>query len=904
MNASIVTSPGSADQRFAAETHDRSRQQALVGCLLVLVCMPLGWTLDWFVYPQQLWHFFFVSRLGCDVLVLPLAYILYRRACSGRAIEFIGMLWPVLPALSISYMIFQTEGVSSGYYAGINLVLIVACLLMPYTLGQAALVCGASTSIYLIACLLHWNQTGHVPPASIVFSNLYFISITSLICVVACYTSTALRRREFDLRDQVAQKGNQLQLANANLGQANEQLQQNVEKLAQLDRLKSQFFANVSHELRTPLTLILAPIEDLLHDQRLTASRKQLDSLHLVQDNAQRLLHLINDLLDLVRFGEGTLRLQKAHVDLSTLLGGLADSVAHLARTKEIQLRRQGPGHLVARLDPSRIERVVLNLLTNAVKFTPPQGTIDLNWSATGRDIRITVTDTGPGIPEDQRERVFDRFHQVDGSITRSHQGLGLGLTIVRELVEAHGGTVQVEPGPTGGARFVVDLPDAIVPADQASEPLIQHAPRAASSDDPVRALQPAIYPQPAAAPPATPDAPYVLIADDEPAMRAYLESSLTRAADAFADPLQFVVVNDGQAALDVSHQRPPQLVVLDLMMPRLDGLSVVRALRADARFQSTRILLLTARGDEQAKIDALSAGADDFLTKPFGSSELQTRVVNLLRRNRLEQQLVDKNAALAKTLDQLKQTEAQLVHAAKMNALGTLVAGLLHEINNPLNYMLMAVQLAQQMAGQDKSLQEVLRDLDEGARRIHTITSDLRAFAYPSERDLNSTFVLSEAVTTAGRMLASILKDVRFEAGDGLDLPVMASKTHITQVLVNLLSNAIYACQKLEGLRPGRVTVSAARESGRVVVRVTDNGTGIPPALQPRIFEPFFTSKDVGQGTGLGLSICYTIIHNHGGTINVECTSQGGTCIRFDLQSADPAAVSHRSIPENGVTL
>jgi signal transduction histidine kinase len=354
------------------------------------------------------------------------------------------------------------------------------------------------------------------------------------------------------------------------------------------------------------------------------------------------------------------------------------------------------------------------------------------------------------------------------------------------------------------------------------------------------------------------------------------------------ADEYRVLQAADGNAALEMVQRRRPNLVLLDLMLPGLDGLDVCRAIKSDEDTKGTRVVLLTARTDEEAKIAALERGADDFLVKPFSTVEVKKRLANLLRAAQLEEDLKTQNTELEVTLAHLKETEAQLVQSEKMNALGNLAAGLLHEINNPLNFTLTALQLAQQDVPEDNGdLRETLQDIGQGMDRIRDIVSDLRAFAYPSSETKGGRFSLSECLDTSLKLVSHELDGIALRREIPEDVAVAGTKTQIAHVLLNLVANAAEAARTVAGERNPEIRVSAEPNGQRVTVRVWDNGVGIAPANLPKIFNPFFTTKDVGKGMGLGLSICHTIVKNHGGEIRAESEVNQWTEMAFDLPLA-----------------
>jgi two-component system sensor histidine kinase PhcS len=253
----------------------------------------------------------------------------------------------------------------------------------------------------------------------------------------------------------------------------------------------------------------------------------------------------------------------------------------------------------------------------------------------------------------------------------------------------------------------------------------------------------------------------------------------------------------------------------------------------------------------------------------------------------RLRHELDVNNVELASTLKRLKETEVQLVQSEKMNALGKLSAGLLHEVNNPLNFTFMALQMAEQEAADNASLKETLADIGQGMTRIRSVISDLRAFAYPSKLAEEVEFSLDDALTTAKRLTAHELGTLPVESESLAGVTAIGAKTQVVHVFMNLLINSAHAVRPKDLGRAPKITVSAQVNGGRITVSVRDNGVGIPKENLPRIFEPFFTTKQPGEGTGLGLSISHTIVKNHGGEMHVASELGQWTEVSFDLPLA-----------------
>jgi PAS domain S-box-containing protein len=412
-------------------------------------------------------------------------------------------------------------------------------------------------------------------------------------------------------------------IANA---RAYEEERKRAEALAEIDRAKTLFFSNVSHEFRTPLTLMLGPLEDLLRSEHGVGSeaRAQLDVMHR---NGLRLLKLVNTLLDFARIEAGRAQASYEPVDLCAFtaeLGGVFRSAIERAGLR-FNVECQ-PLPDVAYVDREMWEKVILNLLSNAFKFTF-EGEITLAVRRAGDGAEVSLRDTGVGIAAEELPRLFERFHRVRGARSRSHEGTGIGLALVRELVRLHGGTVRIESEPHRGTTFTIALPlgKAHLPLERigaartlASTALTGHAYVEEAArwlpDDVLTEVVPTHDTSVASA------GSRVLVADDNADMREYLRRLL-------GAHWTVETVADGAAALTAARERPPDLVLTDVMMPRLDGFELLRALRAEPRTATVPVVLLSARAGEESKLEGLDAGADDYLIKPFSAHELIARV-------------------------------------------------------------------------------------------------------------------------------------------------------------------------------------------------------------------------------------------------------------------------------------
>ena len=449
-----------------------------------------------------------------------------------------------------------------------------------------------------------------------------------------------------------------------------------AEALADLDRAKTAFFGNVSHEFRTPLSLLLGPLEDLRERQNgmTPAVRDQLDVMYR---NGVRLLKLVNTLLDFSRIEAGRVQANYEPTDLATYTAELASAFRSLVERAGLALDVECPPltglPAPVYIDREMWEKIVLNLLSNAFKYTFA-GTIKVTLRPVdaGGAVELAVCDTGVGIPASELPHLFERFHRVEGARARTHEGSGIGLALVQELVQLHGGAIRVESVEGSGTTVTVRLPtgSAHLPAERVhadtalvsmalgAAPYVQEAERWLPDDAPASA-------EPTASAlaemiPLTPSAPAnghgarIVLADDNADMRGYLRRLLS-------ERYQVEAVGNGAAALAAIHRQPPDLVLTDVMMPELDGFELLAALRADPRTRAVPVILLSARAGAEASAEGLRAGADDYLIKPFVAREVLSRVEARLEMARLRNEAEARARELESAFDAI--TDAAFVY-------------------------------------------------------------------------------------------------------------------------------------------------------------------------------------------------------------------------------------------------
>jgi signal transduction histidine kinase len=625
------------------------------------------------------------------------------------------------------------------------------------------------------------------------------------------------------------------------------------EALAEVDRAKTAFFSNVSHEFRTPLTLILGPLEDELAERDGALPPERHQRLGTVHRNALRLLKLVNTLLDFSRIEAGRMQASFESVDLAVETAELA-SVFRSAFAKaglafEVDCR---PLPEPIWIDREMWEKVALNLLSNALKHTFEGGvTVQLRW--TGEGAELLVQDTGVGISADELPRVFERFHRVKGTRARSHEGTGIGLALVRELVQLHGGSVRAESREGQGTTFVVALRSgtAHLPPDRIGRSMAhpgRQARAAAFVEEAMHWLPGTSDGQVDATPRIGGEArPRILWADDNADMRDYVARLL-------ASEYEVVAVGDGAAALESALGDPPDLVLSDVMMPELDGFGLLQVLRSDPRTRTVPVILLSARAGEEAALEGLHAGADDYLVKPFSARELLARV-------RTHLQLGHLRRAWACELERANEELAAFSYSVS------------HDLRAPLRSIDGFSQALLEDCGDtlDDTGKRYLARVRGAAQRMGELIDDLLELSRVTRAELRIAHV---DVTALVRSIVGDLagrhgeRPVEVAVQDGM--AVAADGRLLRVALENLLGNA---WKFTASSSSPRVEVVAQRRGEALEITVRDNGAGFDPSYASKLFRPFQRLHAATEfpGTGIGLATVARIVTRHGGSVRAE---------------------------------
>ncbi|HOU54168.1 MAG TPA: ATP-binding protein [Myxococcota bacterium] len=833
--------------------------------LMTLILYPIFGFLDWVTAPGELVQTLWVIRASV-VLLAALFYFLLVRKGTARFFNLLTSLLTLVTGFGIIAMVVLLGGYEHPYYAGINLVMIGTGLLFLWPPRVSVLVYGSIVVGYVLGGL----AIGPFLPTQTAISNLFFLVSTAILVTVGSF---------FAYRSQYEQvRTNQiLELTKATLQKANEQL-------IALDRFKTEFFQNITHELKTPLAMILPPLELMRAGEMGRFSDEQIATIQTMSRNAMKLLKLIQDLLDMARLQDAKVRLRIQQVDFGTYVRDLVESIRPLTDRKGIELTfHQDGGATPLFLDPDKMERVLVNLLSNAAKFTPANGHIQVLLEPEPEGVHLVVADDGPGFPPEQSERIFERFYQVEMGGTRKYGGTGIGLALARELVQLHGGRIWAESQPGKGATFHLHLrsgrqhfrPEVLerrqerrdVASGQRAEDLgIVDWTQTLMGDPSFRLLEIAEATerrvverdQNEEARPFT-----ILVVEDTADVARLVHLTLRQFA-------RILVAEDGAKGLEIARKMRPDLIVTDLMMPGMDGLEFTRRVRADEALKTVPVVMLTARADSDDQIAGMEAGVSVYLTKPFHPRMLLSTVRSLLH---------------------VKESEADVVMTGTMDHLTRIAGGLAHEINNPLNYVKTSVALARAdfqrvldilgragdrplsdedrrvvRAAEDRS-RRMFETAEAGVRRIARTVELMRQYSREGYVRRVTTFdpwpavedVRAIVVPAMGRP-CEVVVDLQGEAR------IEGVQEEWNQLLTNLLQNAIEATPE----QGGRVEVLGRVVGREVHLTVRDNGPGISREIRDRLFVPFFTTKGPGKGMGLGLTIVWRAVQALHGHIDV----------------------------------
>ena len=639
------------------------------------------------------------------------------------------------------------------------------------------------------------------------------------------------------------------------------------QQLRQADRLKDEFLANTSHELRTPLYGMTGLAESLIDGAAGEIPDTVRENLSLIVVSGRRLGHLVNDILDFSKLRNESLDLELRPLDLRPLVDVVLALSRPLVGDRDLELVEALPADLPPiDGDENRLQQILHNLVGNAIKFTEA-GRVEVTAERREGRVEVRVRDTGIGIPEKDRERIFDAFTQADGSTERRFGGTGLGLAVTRQLVELHGGRLAVESTPGEGSVFFFDL--AIADAEAVAE------------DGELRPVAPTLQgmPLPHSGVDVRTEAPLarLLVVDDEPINRRVLTNQLSAAG------YRVDAVAGGAEALDKIDTEGYDLVLLDVMMPGLSGYEVCRRVRESLPLDELPVLFLTAKSQPSDLVVGLAAGANDYLPKPVSKSELLARVkthLALRAVNRELAELVVERTSQVSEREQLIEEREQLIRQleAKNADLARFNYTVAHDLQNPLTTITNFLGLARRDAaeGEVSRLEDDFDRLQKAADELRQGLEELFEYSRVGlEANPPETVGLDALVDSVLESLSDDLDQTQARVEVVTPLPmVTGDRLRLEELLLHLVRNALVHAG--EGTRP-QIEIGEQIEDGRRILWVRDNGLGVDPRYHERIFDLFERLDPTGPpGSGIGLALAKRIAEVHGGRLWVESEGQG----------------------------
>ncbi|MFK7894788.1 MAG: ATP-binding protein [Myxococcota bacterium] len=806
--------------------------------------------LDYLTFEEQ-----FRDFLGTRMVINLGFAISYAATSRFPRIAMMGASYSL--GLGMLALIYADGVIADAYYAGLILCFFGMGVLLPMSAGEAVLSAGTMAGIFITVPFL---SAGEIPNAHGL--NSFFVIAAAVEAVLCSFFLDRMRFKDYTQQQRLVE-------AEAHL--------------RELDQAKTRFSANIHHELRTPLTLMLAPLEGLRSGDYGEVSEVAAKTFRTMHVNGQRLLKLINNLLDLAKLESNQFEIRRGAVDLAELVTDIVDGASPMAERKSILLRAESfEMHSSLYADKDSVEQILVNLLGNALKFTDEGGEITVGVRPDENGVEIFVRDTGVGLAEDQLNRVFDRFAQVDSSATRHHEGTGIGLSLTQELVELHSGRIWAESEGVGhGAtmRFFLPFgePDAqgdelVLTTSESGEVNVGDSisvartefegvdreshtsnPRFTGQTTPYAELERTADrsdgqkgPQPQEfSPDADDERPSVLITDDNADMRELICFILQR-------DFRIRTARNGREALEILEDYRPNLILSDIMMPELSGTELCAAVKGDERLREIPVVLVSSKADSEMKIAGLQLGADDYVTKPFHPRELLARAKSHANLHQARAMLHDQNKELQKTILDLELTEGRLIQSERLAAIGELAAGVAHEVNNPVNFALNASRSLKVSIQEIVDVAKYASNIDWGnagdaARNGEALQAHIESIGV--EELSNILVELSDIISSGLERTNKIVVELRDfaapgKAGELVDVDLHDSAQATLSLLQHDLSNAEIQVSAATPGNPPIVTGDPGALN-QILLNLIKNAAEALPASNGRIDVSVRTEKE-----------------------------------------------------------
>jgi signal transduction histidine kinase len=670
-----------------------------------------------------------------------------------------------------------------------------------------------------------------------------------------------------------------------------EEERKRAEALEQVDKAKTVFFSNISHEFRTPLTLILSPLEELINQRNGSLAVADKQNIETAHRNALRLLKLVNTLLDFSRIESGRQNANYVLTDIVEFTKKLASNFRSVIEKANLQLIINADAFIQpVYIDRSMWEKIVFNLLSNAFKYTL-SGNITIELVVENGYAVMKVKDTGVGIPEAELPRMFERFHRVQQVTGRTHEGTGIGLSLIKELVLLHKGEISVDSETNVGSTFTVKIPmgKEHLPAEQIKSQKEEGDSQGFNMyvEEAGTLLMKAHETSETAE---KEDMPLVLVVDDNADMREHIQTILS-------GRFKVVTAVNGQDALQKIQEQQPALILSDIMMPVLDGIGLLKEIKGNKATVHIPVILLTARAGEESKIVGWETGADDYLTKPFSAKELISRIASQIKTQQIRTEALMGIAEQKKYAKQLEDMNRELT---KMNEELTSFAYVSsHDLQEPLRKIQMFSKriMEKEVHVLSDEGKNFFQRMDNAANRMQLLINDLLTYSRTNTSQkhfekTNLNLLITEVKQELYERISATGTIIACESLPELSIIPFQFK----QLFTNLITNSIKFART--GVTP-YIQISVEQIDGHTLeyptanrekkywhISVADNGTGFDPRFNEQIFGLFqrLHGRRDYEGTGIGLAIAKKVVENHSGFIAAEGKENEGATIHLYL--------------------
>ncbi|MBE9547246.1 MAG: response regulator [Proteobacteria bacterium] len=852
---------------YRSYIHDLLISRLNVIYLFCIILIPGAFVFDILIFPDK-WFQLFKVRIISMILCIFL-FMLSNRTFLKKYPYLMCHVLNVVAASTIAYLTFLTGAYASPYYAGLILIFIGIAMVLPWGIYESLLAGLVIILIHFTCNLFPALLVGKVIDWSLVWNSIYFMVFTFAMVVIASGMSENARRQIFVGTEQEKIRSKKLEESRA--------------KIDALIETKNRFIANITHELKTPLSIVIGNTE-MIMEKAAHLDESVMNQLRIIHQAAFKLSMHVDRIIEVSRADDPELKLTMDNYDYVGIVRNVFSLFEPKAQKEGITYSLDVPPEpLVVNMDVVRIEEVLNNLVQNAFKFTEAGHAITVTVGTDGQQVYTEVSDTGAGIPEDRIGKIFDRLYQADETLSKRHDGMGIGLYLCKRNVELHGGIIAAHSKAGEGASFRYTLPLYI---DQSASvknivPFLIAERRQSDADRRMAERKKKIEYQLTLGlddlakmtysedimsyENRSPERPSVLIVEDNPGMMKVV-------VEALCDEYNLFLGGNGFEALDKleEHSEYISLILSDIMMPSMSGFDFCKAVMTNQEWGHIPLIFVTALYHEEEQLKGFELGATDYIVKPYNVKILKEKVAHWISRRQYETLLQDMSSSLESQAEEMSRIKDIIIH----------------EIRNPLQlisgaeYFLRKLgnSLYETSSEKEKEWWNYLKTLHQGVESIKSVlemSRELDMEESSSKRPEKVISLFDDALAQCSHLLKGITLEI--DISTVAERVVLCDRRMLVQVFVNLIRNATEAIGEKRSRQKGLIRITSEAEGEeQVVIRIQDNGIGIAPEVKDQLFRFKFTTKK--DGTGVGLHLSKMILKMHEGNIAVESEKEAGT--------------------------